>query len=554
MKPNIIIQAAYTKGFLKYLNVLGWELKKGRWIFSAPLPVLITTVIFYFQNSQSSFLLDMVESWFFLGCFAILAMVYGLQCFSQEADRKTLDFLLTRPVSLYGIIAIKYLLSAGIFLIWFYLFNIFFSLSVAKMSLPKGLGAEWFYLTLLVVHSSSFFSGIIAKGLERFFAVALITGVVTTAGYQIWSRLFNLISANYYFLDIPLQLKGFISAGLPVFLLIISLALPIIGTIWYLRSRIKIWQFRPAYVIFSLWLLTFLMLFVAEHLFAPPLWPDKLATQGDWHETAGIIYCGYIDPYAKKSDTKPSFLSLTSLGRRATIIHHGLEISHPRFSPNGQYVAFTENGQIMLYNLANRHITSLTRGHIAAWSADNQSLVVAQTIGPQGLSRLFRINVTTQNKTEITGTYHITEMIWDSSTDQLFLLGYNSEVSVLDLKTNNLRTFEYRNNERPRINFGIIKPAFALNSSENSLLFAQSFESELIIYQLNRKTGLLKIYETRTDFRLKTSGMILFHPNLSTFIWPRIDGGYGYLSTKFNLTMQRDVHDESEHEHEHEHE
>ncbi|HYH02059.1 MAG TPA: hypothetical protein VEC37_03085, partial [Bacillota bacterium] len=413
------------------------ELRRNLISFSLPLLPYGSLLIYSLITSHNQ--LNLYGTWAILTFAALFAMTYGLQCFSNESDKKTLDFILTRPLSPYLIISVKYIISLLILTGWILVFSITTNIDLHRLPLPEGMGPDWIILILMMIHGISFFSGLLAKGLERFFVITVMTGSLAGISYHIWSLIFGLIKTNYFWFDIPPYQLTFIKTTFPIYLTLLSLATPFIGTVWFLRSRIPLYQFNPAKWLIGLWVGTYGLTIGATLLFAPPLWPNSNALHGDWHQTGGIVLSASSktdNPFQKIDNEQaiPCQITLAKLGRKSKVLYQGTNIQKPRFSSAGTHIVFSERNVLKILNLKTHSLISIGPGYSAVWSSDDSQLLCAERSEPRGASRLYLYNVKTGTKILFNEkTPAMTDFTWDSRRKIVYFLGYKNEFYRLNL-------------------------------------------------------------------------------------------------------------------------
>jgi hypothetical protein len=515
----ILVKSEFYRGFLPFM---------------LPLPLWIGGILYALSLGRLPLPLTSVAAWSVLGMAGILALIYGLQGFSSEADRQTLDFLLSRPLSPYLIVAVKYLVSLGALLFWIAIAAPFFRIELATLDLAKGMGVEWLLLFILVIHAMSFLAGIVAKGLERLFVVTATSGGVAWLSFQYWNKILDLISANFYWPDVPPRLMLLLTTLLPLLLMLLGLAVPLTATVWYVRSRVKWWEFKPFYWVGGSWLLLLLLILGAEFFCAPPLWPLEGAEYGDWHENGGIALSRTLD---KK--TQSSQLFLARLNGKPRLIHVGTAICKPRFAPDGQRILFIEDGRVKLYDGATRGITPLARGEAAAWARDGRRILISQSLKnknpEQPRNRLAVYDPATQRLTTVSvQNLAITDLVWDSARHTVYLLGKKTELYGLDLKTGSRKEYPFPEKEQPSL-FGVVHPTLMLDEADRILFLGQSFDRSVKIFFLNLRLGKTGLLEEKSDVRILTGPPVLMDHHAAAYIWPRFDGGFESQTSYFYM-------------------
>ena len=530
------------------------ELKRNALAYLAPLPLLLGVICWSARSDWRQIDLNATGTWIYLLGSIILIMVYGLQAFSSEADRKTLDFILTKPMASVSIIFAKYLPNLIIFTGWALAFSFFVKPNPALLNLPKGIGYEWLILALLTVHAVSFFSGLLARGLERFMVITVLSLIMASGAYFLWNKLFNLVTLNFLWFDIPPQLLFFLEKLLPYYLAILCLLTPLIGVYWSLKSRVRLWRFKPALGLIGVWLLTLLAVEFAHFLFAPPVWPDLNSKTGDWHPEKGVVLAGSEQTASSSQPMEgQSYLSINHPGHKRQIIYTGVGLNNPRFSPDGSCLVFSENGNLKLMDLAKKTVTDIGEGEVATWSDDGLKLITAKKVGPRRLSLLHQIDLrNSQTRQLLPEQFEVTDLVWDCQREKLYIFSFTSQLYCLDLDDNSVRELHFPENDLPKF-FGVVKPNIRYLKEKDLVFIGQVFDRTIKVYHLNVEDQRIGLSEEKSDFRILTNGPLIFNQDGTAFLWPRIDGGFVYQSTYYDPDHGHHQHHEHEHEHEHEH-
>lgn len=524
-----------SKHLFNSLLLTGNELKRNVIAWLALLPVLLGTIWWSSRYDWEPISLNITGTWLYLLTGIILIMVYGLQSFSNEADRKTLDFILTKPISLYSIVITKYLTGQILFWGWFCAFNFFLKPNLTLLTLPKGIGPEWILLVILIVHAVSFFSGLLARGLERFFVITVMTLIMGFGAYYLWHKIFILITANFLWFDIPPQLLFFLEKLFPYYLTALGLLAPIIGVIWYLKSRIQLWRFKPAIRLFGIWMLTLLIIQLAGFLFSPPVWPDRNAKSGDWFEKSGIVLTGVKNERSGSKSTPQSYLNFNRFGQKPQVIYTGIgtDLKKPRFSPDGKRIVFSENGRLKILDLVKKKSTEIGEGEVATWADDGMRLIAGKKVGPKGLSLLYLIDLKNKKTSQLTSQrLDITDLVWDSERERLYILGFTDQLKLMNLTDNSVKELPFPENEKPKY-FGVIKPSIRFQNKDHLIFIGQVFAQTIKVYILNLENESIYLSEEKSDFRILTNGPLLFNQDGTAYLWPRIDGGFVYQANYY---------------------
>ncbi|NLG85015.1 MAG: hypothetical protein GX493_10515 [Firmicutes bacterium] len=529
------IRFPFLLGARRLIAVIRTELAGSGISYLFPLPFYLGLLLYLRISGLSTLGVKAGGLWGLLVAAGLLAMVYGLQSFAKEADRKTLDFTLSRPVPVCGLVLGKYLLSLAVLLGWTFLFAPLLRFDLTELGLSKGMGPEWILLFLLSVHAMSFLAGIISRGLERFFLVIVLSGVMGSLCYFLWKAAFDLMTANYYWFDIPPVLLGAVSRGVPYYLGFLSIVPPVALVLWHLAGRPRPWTFPPLRRTFTAWGLTGLLLGLLYLVFSPPLWPDRTAVAGDWRGDR-IVYVTKGVPSDKevlivgKGLKEAGTLKIARLWGRTRAVYTGVNLAKPRFSPDGRLVAFVEDGWIKVIGLRDRQVTTIGRGDAAAWSHDGRRLVIARRVGKRGLSRLFLAEIGGRRKpvplTE--KTFNLADLAWDSRAGKLYLVGFFKDLSCLDLETGAVTSFSFPKGDEPSIYLGVIEPATVLDAQGGRLYLGLIDRYRLQLYALDLRAGSLDLVEEKVDRRLQTGAPLLLQPSAKAAILLRIDGSFAY--------------------------
>ncbi len=542
------------KNLFHSLLLTGNELKRNVPAWLAPLPVLLETIWWSSRHEWGTITLNASGTWLYLLTGIILMMVYGLQSFSSEADRKTLDFILTKPISLYSIIFVKYLTGLSIFWGWRFLFNIFLKPNLTLLTLPIGFGSEWITLILLIVHAVSFFSGLLARGLERFFLITVMTLIMGSGAYYLWKKIFTLITVNFLWFDIPPQLLFFLEKLVPYYLTALCLFAPIIGVIWCLKNKICIYRFKPGLWLMGIWLLTLLIIELAGFIFNPPVWPDLNVKSGDWDNKSGIVLASVKNEgsYPKASNYQ-SYLSLNRIGQKPRVIYDGTNLNNPRFSPDGNRIVFSENGRLKIYDLTKRTVAEIGEGEVAAWDEAGMRLIAGKKIGSNGLSLLYQIDLKNNKARLLTSeSLNLTDLVWDSHRDRLYIFGFTDQLKCMDLKDNSVKELHFPEHDKPK-HFGAVKPNLRFQKEDRLIFIGQVFARIVKVYILDLETELIRLSEEKNDFRILTNGPLLFNQEGTAYLWHRIDGGFVYQGAYYEREPHGHVHEDNGHDCEHLH-
>jgi hypothetical protein len=507
--------------------------------FILPAPFWVGLWLWYVVTGRSSHIANLIGSWSILAGFGLLALLYGLQSFSSETDRKILDFILTRPISSYIIVFVKYLLSVFVLLFWIISFSYLVVIDLTHLPMPTGMGLEWILLFLLMIHAMSFLAGVLARGLERLFVIIVLTGMISWISYSFWSISFQLIKDNFFWPDVPQRLINFQWTFFPILLALMSLAIPIITTVWYVKSGSKWWEFKPFLWMAGSWIALWIMLLSAEFLFAPVLRPVEGVIDANWHSASGFIL-------TRKTAFPNRYQLLHCLpGGHPKLIYTGIKLTKPSFSPDGRQVIFTENGTIMVYSFQTRKAEPLTRGALAAWSRGRMILVARET-GPSKMSKLYYFDLDQKSeKTAFPTEIEVSHLAWDSANQQAYILTKKTGLYRVDLRSNRITELHFPNESEPYY-FSVINTTLVLSAAKNRLFIGQVFDRTIKAYLVDLKRDTVQLSEEKTDFRILTGPPLIVGPELTSLLWPRIDGAFVHQTTQFHMN---ELHNQFHREH-----
>lgn len=555
VKPNFTnpIRVSYHTAWVLVVH----EIKRNRLAYLFPLILLFLLYLssFIFRAITIS---KSIIGMSFIGFYTVLAMTYGLLAFSGDQDHKTLDFMISRPIPPYLILGVKYGISGLILLGWYILFQQLFPLHWDSLPLPKGVNEHWLTLLVLTIHAISLLAGLLSKGLERFFMVIVTTSGVAYLCYFVWNQLFQLMTANYYWYDIPPVLMKTLSTGIPLILTVLGLLIPLTVAMWQLRNRLPLSQFRPGQITIAVWLSILIGVGLLEMIFAPVLYPIPTAKYGDWHETSGIIIAKTIDPkyaFHRIPDNQqiPCQLLLSKPNRKSRVIYQGNNLMFPRFSPDGKSVVFSEADVLRVIDLKTKHVITIGPGRTGAWSDDGQRIIFNRQIGPQGLSQLYEYHCSNQTLRELTSqTFCVADLLWNPTQNELLIVDFDQSLHHLNLSDLSIHTTPFKDIDESHVVFGITRPIIRLDPENEYLVLGYIMHNSLKIHLYDLHEKEFKFIQEITDFRLKSDAPVFFKPDLSAILWPRIDGGFTYEATKYHVDRDHELsHHDPNHSHEH---
>jgi ABC-type transport system involved in multi-copper enzyme maturation permease subunit len=523
------------------VSLLKKELLQNRDAYAFPLLLAIPLLIYLLLHSDSSLTLSPQATIVVVVAGAILAIVYGLMGLAGESDRKSLDFLLTRPIPPALLVLVKYLVNLGIYLLWVLCFTRLMKLDFSAFPLPKGMAVEWILLSLLVLQSTSFFAGLLVRGSERLVFIALLFSGMAGICYLLWKMIFDLITARYFWFDIPPHIYRILTSIFPTIVLICSLITPLVFVLWLVKGRPPIYKFRPIRRMLFVWLGLFGLCYLAYSTLGPSLWPISFHSHGgDWHPKSGVAVAG-VDYMARKNPQR--YLGVARIGGKLRPLITGTHIYSPRWSPDGKALAYVDNGTIKVYR--HKKPVVVDTGYYPFWSKDGVSLAYIKMEVDEPSKVV--VKQLDSGRTDILYQTDISQVLgfaWDSDSNRLFLLDRTGYLVDIQTKTDTIHRIKL---ETP-IHLVMQRPMIVLEP-EGKLLLSTTYEREFYINSYDPESQELKKITSRTGEDLDPVSQTIICLDGKGFLWPRRDGAYEYQGI-----LPPHEHDHGhEHEHEHEH-
>ncbi|HHZ20456.1 MAG TPA: hypothetical protein GX391_08130 [Firmicutes bacterium] len=453
---------------------------------------------------------------------AVLAIVYGLQGFAREADKKTMDFILSRPISLPVLIGVKLLFSTGVFALWLFLFQFVVDLDLSKVPFPTKLDPSWCGVVLIMLNSMGFIAGLITRGAERLVVTVVLTGLVAGLSYGVWLQCFDLMSARYFWFDIPPHIYGLVARIIPWTLLLLSLWIPWVLVLWYLKGKPNPLCFPAFRRCFFLWAVTFLLTRLASLTLGPALWPADLEIrEGDWHLRSGLVLTA--TPPFSYSRQGGSSLYLAKISGKPYRIYTGNKITNPRWSPLGDALAFVEDGQIKIYHRG--RTTALGQGNNPTWSGDGRKLAYTlQLEKDKQIQRVYALDLTSK-KTTLLGTIPsgLLDLVWDSDRQQLYGAHQDGYLYLIDLAKEESKKIKIPS----PVQLAMRHPRL-VQTLAGDILLSLAGEHEVQVYSYQPGRDRLVLLETKSGREVATVTQSFISPDGAGFLWPRIDGAFEY--------------------------
>lgn len=379
------------------------EWMQNRFLYMFPLPFAFLLV-----SLRISGHLALIPSWVFdIMAFAvplILAIAYGLQGFDVEEDAQTRDFLLVKPLTVWRIVIEKFFAGLVILLFWTCLFAFTTYPKVWTWPIYNEV-ASWIgfllVVTVLLTYGASFLGGLWVKGPKKLLAAGglsilsfiIFFGTLSSIATLLWHTrgLHPTISSMVFFIT-----------GLLIF----GFLLCCIGftMVWILRQRPQLQEDKPFLCILALVCLLPITSVSANLLQRPVL---RIAY------FAGLEIFGLDEPFwvedgAWQSESRAvavvganNTLGFAQIGSKPYILYRGHSEQNPisdlAWSPDGNYLAFRDGDQLLVWTKELKEPINLLEGSSPCWSRDSQSLVFVKNItqiqvqtpkGPINLQRL----------------------------------------------------------------------------------------------------------------------------------------------------------------------
>jgi hypothetical protein len=534
---------------------VGWrlvlkELRQNIIVFISPLIFFIPIIILSLLRGKPILLSDKISIVGLIIAF-VYAIIFGLQGFAGETDRKTIDFLLSRPISPVLLTGVKFSINIGIYLIWLVAITKRITFDWSLLHLPEGVNGNGVGLIFPIIMSMGFFAGLIARGAERLVITVGMAGLMAGGCYILWNQAFLLMAANYYWFDIPPHIIALVSRWLPGFLLILSLATPLVFSLWFLRGRYSFYRFKPLRRLISVWAGLALVIGLAVVFLGPAVWPLlKNPHGGDWHPRSGVAIAG---TYFK--DNYPStYLYIARIGGKPRAVYHGLQIHSARWSPDGKSIAFVDGPWIKVWQRSG--VQTIVKGSFPYWSHDGKSLAFVQR--PDNLKQFKGVYVVNLENRSVkllapSPKLQVLGLAWDSLRHRLYLLheqklhGY---LEIIDLKASKHTTIEV---STPPPAFFLQSPIITIGP-EGKLLLATTYEHQTHVFALIPGQKEFFSLDDSESQGIDMLSQAILCPTGTGYLIPRIEGAYDYKGfIPPHDHHHHDHHEESHQSPDHEH-
>lgn len=521
-------------------RIIGKELLQNRWSYIFPGFIIMPFILFAKLN-EAAFPIPLNPNlsifWVILG--VIFAIVYGLQGFAGESDRKTLDFLLTRPIHPIVLLLVKYLTGLAVLSFWTFICLETFQFDFSKILVIKGAGSEWILLILFALQSMGVFSGLTTRGAERLLLTLLLTFGMSGLCFTAWNQLLGLLVASYFWFDIPPHQLRLIQYGVPATLATISMLIPMTFTNWMMKGRPAFNRYRPFRFLLFLWIFLFWGIGVSRAVLGPSVWPvDIIERSGDWNLQAGVAFAG-----SPLTSERIEHLYVAKIGGRAHPVYTGERVQSPRWSPDGKSLVFVDGENIMIYK--GKKFRTICQGTFPSWSRDGQTIYYIQTPLKPNKSQIMAYDL---NKETISSLWVLDNLALYIATDKsnnIYCILDNGTVMSKNLVSKTIRSLSLPIN----IKFSMQRPQLAI-TPDDRLLISTTSEHVVTIYQVDWDKSTIYTIETRSGKEIDPNAQTFIAPDGQGYLCPRIDGAYDY----HGFLPPHEHHDGCEHDHFHIHE
>ena len=370
-----------------------------------------------------------------------LAAAFGLQAFDAEENSQTKDFLLTKPISPWRIVAAKYLVGL-IALLALSVFGEAFLLPEAVR--PPSLAdysTLWFYsycFLVLVVHGACFAVAAYVKGPRKVLYGALFA---TLAAGWFFTGFFAFLTSLYYFFGDPGPVWSWAGVALGTALSIYLITFLLKAADWALRGVPPAW-IRRSLLFFVAGLVLFpLCLSAAAYAGRPAIRPfsslfSTFFGGEEWFAAVTAVKRPGEDLYALAD--AHGRLATAAKGGRPKLVYAGEKGTSPgeggrggesplsslAWSPDGRWITFSEGGIVKAYDIIEKKIVPILRGELAVWSTDPNRMMVLKKEGDGNTYRLSLADFRRRVGINL-GAFDLAGLAvgWDAERDRLLILG-----------------------------------------------------------------------------------------------------------------------------------
>ena len=424
------------------------ELRQNIFIYLFPLVMIVTALAF--QKVLEQILAATWAKNFAIAIPVALAFSYALQAFDLEEDSQTRDFLLTKPVSGTEIILAKYFSGLVVLLPLTVLWQLALVPELVQWPDPLNINSFSFltYLFLVIlVYSFSFATAPWVNGPIKLLPAILLSCLGTIWFFYGWFQLLTLS----YLVPVTNEIPFFLTILIALALLVFLIKMLFVSIRHHLLNH-SFPQLISGLKIHLLILLFPLIINAFNWANSPEVRPFN-----------SISAClnGSEEPFfsvdISKQPQGESYaltdvrgrLGLVGRGETPTVIYQGKKdnsnlLSKLIWSPNGDMIAFNENGTIKVISLTQAEPVRLIEGDVAFWSADSKTLLVATKVDPVQAEnypvpfnhyRLSYVSLATKESYELPGNLAFpgTSMFWDSTLNVVIAVTDFWQVAFMNL-------------------------------------------------------------------------------------------------------------------------
>lgn len=503
-------------------NLVKKEFKQNALIFIIPYLILIAIIILNLRNGDW---LNPNWSEIFTICLPFaMAGAYGLQAFDLEVFGQTKDFLLTKPLTINNIVWSKFFCGLAV---WFPFTFIWVALIYPQSFIKPDLNninSFWltsFIMMVLTLYAASFLTGILVKGPIKLLVAILIGGVALGWTLFAWSEFLTLI----FYLQIErFQLLALILYYLFIIFLSILIVRIMVSIVFGVFKNIEVSTNLKQVLLPVLILIILPLLIIPFNYYNRPVissFDNLLASifkPNDWfiawkgvNQPSGDLFA-FSDDQGRLAIGKP----YQKLEVVYTSNSDGEEsLNNLCWSPNGKYIAFSDNQRIKIYMFNNKKTIDFTDGDIPFWSYDSKEIMVGKILDSQTLmSELGEVQkqlINLRIYDPYTGVGRIIGDItttgfslgWDSRNNNLLTVDISGVLKVINL-TGTVEDFDLFNNNEREVVF----------SSE--MFYADSTgKLKIVVYSVNRQVDKKNVkynvrwYDYITDTKeIKLTGVL----------------------------------------------
>lgn len=328
-------------------------------------------------------------------------------------------------------------------------------------------------------------------------------------------------------------------------MLFVSLATPLVLSLWFIRGRYSFYKFKPIRRLVSAWAAIALVIWLAVIFIGPAIWPfSQEPRSGDWHSQSGVVIAGSFF----RKNYPSSILYLGRIGGKPHEIYRGSRIHSPRWSPDGKSIAFVDGPWIKIWQKTG--VKTITQGSFPFWSHDGNSLAFVRNPDKrQQYKGVYVVNIAKKSfkclypspKLEVLG------LTWDSLRNRLYILheqkteGYLDAINLKTLKSDRIKIVT-------SVVFFLQNPTLTIDPN-GKVLLGMSYEHQTHVKLLNPGgKEFLPLDDSQAQGIDQLSQTIL-SPKGDGYLVPRMDGAYDYKG--FIPPHHHHHGDDDEHEHIH---